>query len=79
MKQIIIDTELKNIAPRFSKAIWRRYNVNRGYMTAAEAWKYHKRENCNYRVVNIDDETGEETTITEHKNGKMDAYGTRFN
>lgn len=73
MTEVFIDYELKNIAPRFHKAIWRKYPVMRIYPTAKEAWKNHKRENCCYEH-RIDGKT-----INYINNAKIDAYGTRYN
>lgn len=73
MKEIFIDYELKNVAPRFHKAIWRKYSVKKSYSTAKEAWKFHKRENCCY------EHRTDGKTIIRVNNAKVDAYGTRYN
>lgn len=73
MKEIFVRYELKNIAPRFHKAIWHKYSVMRSYPTAKRAWKLHKRENCCYEH-RINGET-----VDCINNAKIDAYGTRYN
>lgn len=53
---LVIDKEINNVADRFKKAIWREkhHAAGRFYKTAAEAWKYHNRNNCNYHYENED-------------------------
>ena len=70
--EIFIKYELKNVAPRFHKAIWRKYSVMRGYTNAMNASYYHNLRNCCYehRLNGI--------TVATFNNAKIDAYGTRY-
>ena len=71
--RVIILSELKNVAPRFQHAIWRRKEVNRIFASAKEAAKYYNLKNCNYDFVG---ESGE--TVKSVRNGLLDAYGKRI-
>lgn len=71
--RVIILSELKNVAPIFHRAIWRRKEVNRIFASAKEAAKYYNLKNCNYDFV---DESGE--TVKSVRNGCLDAYGKRI-
>lgn len=71
--KVIILSELQNVAPRFSRAIWRKRNVNRVFNSAKEAKKYYNLRNCNY---DFEDEDGE--IIRSVRNGVLDAYGNRI-
>lgn len=74
--EIIIISELKNIAPRFSKSIWRKYQVNETFASAKKAKVFHKLRNCHYKYVRFD-QYGNEVTIREINNAKLDSYGNR--
>lgn len=74
--EIIIISELKNIAPRFSKSIWRKYQVNETFATAKKAKVFHNLRNCHYKYVRFD-QYGNEVTIREINNSKLDSYGNR--
>ena len=74
--EIIIISELKNIAPRFSKSIWRKYQVNELFATAKKAKVSHNLRNCHYKYVRFD-QYGNEVTIREINNAKLDSYGNR--
>lgn len=76
--QIIIISELRNIAPRFSGAIWRKYEVGKFYPSAKEANKFHKLKNCHYKYVKRDS-CGSEITVREINHSKLDSYGNRVN
>lgn len=51
--KIIIDSELINVAPRFSRAAWRRCRVGKEYASAKAARAYHNLNNCDYRFINV--------------------------
>lgn len=72
--KIYIKSELKNIAPRFNKAIWRKYNIMREYASSKEARKFHNLKNCCYEYKDKDD-----NVIRSINHARIDAYGTRFN
>ena len=75
MKRMVrLNTELKNIALRFHKPIWREYEVNIYYKSVSEMAKIHNIKNCNYQ---FEDENGNVLRVV--RNGKIDAYGTRYN
>lgn len=71
--KIYVETELKNVAPRFTKAIWRKYDVRRVYNSAKEAKLYHNLQNCNYHY---EDEDG--NVLKTYNNGNIDSYGRRY-
>lgn len=71
--RVIILSELKNVAPRFKCAIWRKKEVNRIFSSAKEAGKYYNLRNCNYVFENEDGEV-----IRSVRNGLLDAYGKRI-
>lgn len=70
--EVFIKYELKNIAPRFHRAIWRRDKVMRGYASAKEARKFHNLKNCcyEYRVG--------DKVVACYNNANIDAYGRRY-
>lgn len=72
-KRITVITELKNVAPRFKKAIWRKTTVGRTYKNKAEASIYHNLKNCHYAYVNEYD-----NIIAEYNNAHIDHYGRRI-
>lgn len=74
--EIIIISELKNIAPRFTAAIWRKYQVNETFATANKAKMFHNLKNCHYKYVKYDS-FGNELTVREINNAKLDSYGNR--
>lgn len=71
--RVIILSELQNVAPRFSRAIWRKKEVNRIFASAKEAAKYYNLRNCNYDFEN---EAGE--IVKSVRNAKLDGYGNRI-
>ena len=71
--EVFINYELKNIAPRFHRAIWRKYRVMQGYPSAKEARKYHNLNNCCY------EHRAKGRTIACINNAKINAYGRRYN
>ena len=75
--KIFIENELKNVARRFNRAIWRKYEVNRYYSSAKEAKKFHNLKNCNY-YYHKEGEDGNDVIISNYYNGMMDAYGNRM-
>lgn len=74
--EILIISELKNIAPRFSRAIWRKNEVNKVFASAKKAKVFHNLKNCYYKYVRLD-QYGNEATIREINNAKLDSYGNR--
>lgn len=72
-RRITVITELKNVAPRFKKAIWRKTMVGRTYKNKAEASIYHNLKNCHYAYVNEYD-----NIIAEYNNAHIDHYGRRI-
>lgn len=74
--EIIIISELKNIAPRFSKSIWRKYQVNESFANAKKAKVFHNLRNCHYKYVRFD-QYGNELIVREINNAKLDSYGNR--
>lgn len=52
--EIQIISELKNVAPRFSRAIWRKNEVGEIYPTAKKAKMFHNLRNCHYKYVRFD-------------------------
>lgn len=74
--EIIIISELKNVAPRFSRAIWRKYQVNESFASAKKAKVFHNLRNCHYKYVRFD-QYGNELTVREINNAKLDSYGNR--
>lgn len=74
--EIQIISELKNVAPLFSRAIWRKNEVGEIYSNAKKAKMFHNLRNCNYRYVKYDS-FGNEIVIREINNAKLDSYGNR--
>lgn len=74
--EIIIISELKNIAPRFSKSIWRKYQVNEMFASAKKAKVFHNLRNCHYKYIKYDS-LGNEITVREINNAKLNLYGNR--
>ena len=74
--RIFIESELKNVACRFNRAIWRKKSVNRYYSSAKEAKKYHNLKNCNYYYYK-EGKDGNEEINRYYSNGTLDAYGNR--
>lgn len=74
--EIIIISELKNIAPRFSKSIWRKYQVNETFASARKAKVFHNLRNCHYKYIKYDS-LGNEITVREINNAKLNLYGNR--
>lgn len=74
--EIIIISELKNIAPRFTAAIWRKYQVNESFANAKKAKVFHNLRNCHYKYVRFD-QYGNELIVREINNAKLDSYGNR--
>lgn len=72
-RRIKVITELKNVAPRFKKAIWREKEIGRTYKNKAEASIFHNLKNCHYAYVNEYD-----NIIAEYNNAIIDAYGRRL-
>ena len=72
--KIYIEKELRNVAPRFHKAIWREYDVRCSYNSAAEAKRFHNLQNCKYQY---EDEEG--NVLSRYNNAKMDGYSRRYN
>lgn len=75
---IIIISELKNVSPRFTTAIWRKYQVNESFASAKKAKMFHNLRNCHYKYVKYDSQ-GNEITIREINNAKLNLYGNRVN
>ena len=71
--RIYIEKELVNVAPRFTKAIWRERDVRTYYDSAAEANLYHKLQNCKYQY---EDEDG--NVLSRYNNANVDGYGRRY-
>lgn len=71
--EVTVKYELRNIAPRFSKAIWRKYNVGMSYESVTEARKHHNLSNCCYEVF---DKRG--NIVRTVNNAKIDNYGRRM-
>lgn len=74
--EIIIISELKNIASRFSKSIWRKYQVNETFASAKKAKVFHNLRNCHYKYIKYDS-LGNEITVCEINNAKLNLYGNR--
>lgn len=74
--EIIIISELKNIASRFSKSIWRKYQVNETFASAKKAKVFHNLRNCHYKYIKYDS-LGNEITVREINNAKLNLYGNR--
>lgn len=74
--EIIIISELKNIASRFSKSIWRKYQVNETFASARKAKVFHNLRNCHYKYIKYDS-LGNEITVREINNAKLNLYGNR--
>lgn len=74
--EIIIISELKNIASRFSKSIWRKYQVNEKFASAKKAKVFHNLRNCHYKYIKYDS-LGNEITVREINNAKLNLYGNR--
>ena len=75
MKKLVrLNTVIENVAPRFRKAIWRKYEVNKYYNSVADMRKEYYVKNCNYQ---FEDEN--ENILKVVRNGKIDCYGTRYN
>ena len=75
MKKLVrLNTELKNVSPRFHKAKWREYKFDTYYNYVSEMAKIHNIKNCNYQ---LEDENG--NVLKTVRNGKIDCYGTRYN
>lgn len=74
--EIIIISELKNIASRFSKSIWRKYQVNETFASAKKAKVFHNLRNCHYKYIKYDS-LGNEMTVREINNAKLNLYGNR--
>nr|DAW10728.1 MAG TPA: hypothetical protein [Caudoviricetes sp.] len=74
--EIIIISELKNVAPRFTAAIWRKYQVNETFASAKKAKVFHNLRNCHYKYVKYDS-FGNELTVREINNAKLNLYGNR--
>lgn len=74
--EILIISELKNIAPRFSRAIWRKNEVGEIYSSAKKAKVFHNLRNCHYKYVRFD-QYGNEVIMREINNAKLDPYGNR--
>ena len=75
MKVIVrLNSVLRNVAPRFHRAIWREYEVDKYYDSVAAMGKEHNVKNCNYQ---FEDEN--EKVLRIVRNGKIDGYGTRYN
>lgn len=72
--EIIIISELKNVAPRFTTAIWRKYQVNESFASAKKAKVFHNLRNCHYKYVRFD-QYGNELIVREINNAKLDSYG----
>lgn len=75
---VIIISELKNVAPRFSRAIWRKNEVDEIYSSAKKAKMFHNLRNCHYKYVKYDS-FGNELIVREINNAKLDSYGNRVN
>ena len=73
-KHVILESVLRNVAPKFHKAIWRSYQVNNCYDSVSQMGKSYNVRNCNYRI-----EDNENNIIRIVENGKLDSYGTRYN
>lgn len=71
--EVTVKYELRNIAPRFSKAIWRKYNVGMCYESVTEARKHYNLNNCCYEVF---DKKGNLARTVN--NAKMGCYGRRM-
>lgn len=76
--EVKILSELKNIAPRFNHAIWRKYQVNESFASAKKANVFHNLRNCHYKYVKYDS-FGGEIVIREINNARLDSYGNRLN
>lgn len=76
--EIQIISELKNVSPRFSKSIWRKYHVNESFASAKRAKVFHNLRNCHYKYVKYDS-FGNELIVREINNAKLDSYGNRVN
>lgn len=74
--EIQIISELKNVAPRFSRAIWRKNEVGEIYSSANKAKMFYNLRNCHYKYVRFD-QYGNEVTVREINNAKLDSYGNR--
>ena len=73
--KIIINEVIKNVAPRFKKAIWRKYDVNEMFASYKDASKYYDLRNCNYDYVY----TFTDEIVKTVRNAKLDGYGRRYN
>lgn len=74
--EIKIISELKNVSPRFTAAIWRKKHVNESFASAKKAKAFHNLKNCHYKYVKYDS-SGNELTVREINNAKLDSYGNR--
>lgn len=74
--EIIIISELKNVSPRFTTAIWRKYQVNESFASAKKAKVFHNLKNCHYKYVKCDS-FGNELIVREINHAKLDSYGNR--
>ena len=78
--KVHVISELIAVRKPFGKTIWARNEVDKYYNSAKEASKHHKLRNCNYDYV-IESDSGLECykVVRSYRNGKVDAYGTRYN
>ena len=74
MKKVYLRSVLRNVAPRFSKAIWQKQEIGHYFSSVKEMSKMYNVRNCNYDVEN---EEGE--LIRSVNNAKLDGYGKRYN
>jgi len=76
-KKILVTKELMNVAPRFSKAIWRIKYCSDEYTSITSAKKRHNLLNCNYIITLLgpNDEVLEERNVN---NANIDGYGRRY-
>lgn len=71
--EVTVKYEIRNIAPRFSKAIWRKYEVGRIFPSVKEAKKSYNLRNCCYELCSS---TGEIVRVVN--NARIDSYGRRM-
>lgn len=71
-KEVVVFTELRNVAQRFSKAEWREYEVNKVYASVKDAAKVHNLKNCKYSIY-LDD-----VEVRAVNNARLTAYGVRY-
>jgi len=75
-KCVTVEKELKNVAPKFKKAIWKEYFPGECFTSVRKAAKHYNLKNCRYTIVT---DTIKGMTYRLVNNAKIDGYGRRYN